>query len=992
MSFTSTTNQEFLANYPPFNLLPEVAIADFAEKLKPIRYRMGQVIVRREQMPAYSVILYKGQARNLGYERRTRRLVTLQLLEPGAIIGWVNFVRGVPCETAIASTEVVGLLLKHQDLLQLIKRYPQIEAVLQDYCTLVEVFELLSYQLNQRALAEIALKPLATKALRESQVYYLPPGESLNVEHPTLQDSERAWLVSGGGEIVNFSIGSRLTLIPFQHIEVKGSESARLIGVSASILRHLKQASETPSPPSEVLLTPYADTELIEEYEFSAFPPSTPLKKFYPYVQGKTPLEAGVACFQMLSQYFEIPFRQEIIQRTLAEQIQRHESLSLDLCGAIAELMGLNTQLAIISADVLTRINAPVLVRWQDGLAILYEISQRQLVIGVPEIGILERKPADFLETWGEEGEVLLLQKTQETPQERFGLRWFLPALKRYRSVLIVVFVASFFVQLFALANPLMVQIIIDRVIVQNSVDTLQVLGIFLVMIAVFEALLATIRTYLFVDTTNRIDISLGSEIIDRLLRLPLRYFERRPVGDISTRVNELEKIRSFLTGTALTVVLDAVFSIIYIVVMVIYSPLLTLVALGIIPVFIVMALIFSPTIRSQLRTKAEENAQTQSYLVEVMSGIQTVKAQNIELRSRWQWQQRYARYVRAGFDTVITSTLASSTSNFLNKLSGLLVLWVGAYLVLEGELTLGQLIAFRIIAGYVTSPTLRLTQLWQNFQETALSLERLADIVDTPQEAERDRQNIPMPSIKGAVKYENVSFRFKSGGPLQLNNVNLDFAPGTFVAVVGQSGAGKSTLTKLLSRLYEPESGRILIDGYDIGKVELYSLRRQIGVIPQETLLFNGTVQENIALTYPDATTQEIIEAAKVAAAHEFIMTLPNGYHSRVGERGASLSGGQRQRIAIARSVLQRPQILVLDEATSALDYETEQKVCLNLGKAFRDQTVFFITHRLNSIASADVIVVLDAGTAIEQGTHEELIALEGCYYDLYQKQESRL
>jgi ATP-binding cassette subfamily B protein len=529
-------------------------------------------------------------------------------------------------------------------------------------------------------------------------------------------------------------------------------------------------------------------------------------------------------------------------------------------------------------------------------------------------------------------------------------------------------------------------------VIVQNSVDTLQVLGVFLLAIAIFEAILTTLRTYLFVDTTNRIDMSLGSEIIDHLLRLPLRYFERRPVGEISTRVNELENIRQFLTGTALTVVLDAVFSIVYIIAMIIYSPLLTLVALGIVPIFIALTFFFSPIIRRQLRTKAERNAQTQSYLVEVMTGIQTVKAQNIELRSRWQWQEKYANYVSAGFQTVITSTFASSTSNFLNKLSGLLVLWVGAFLVLDGKLTLGQLIAFRIIASYVTSPILRLAQLWQNFQETALSLERLADIVDTPQEAEQDRSNIPMPLIKGAVKYENVSFRFKTHGPLQLYNVNLEFQPGTFVAIVGQSGAGKSTVTKLLSRLYEPESGRILIDGYDISKVELYSLRRQIGVVPQDTLLFDGSVQENIALTNPDATTEEIIDAAKVAAAHEFIMQLPNGYNTRVGERGSSLSGGQRQRIAIARTVLQQPCILILDEATSALDYATEQQVCINLIDAFKDRTVFFITHRLGSIKNADVIVLMDAGSVVEQGTHEELMALKGRYYYLYHQQESRM
>jgi ATP-binding cassette subfamily B protein len=320
-------------------------------------------------------------------------------------------------------------------------------------------------------------------------------------------------------------------------------------------------------------------------------------------------------------------------------------------------------------------------------------------------------------------------------------------------------------------------------------------------------------------------------------------------------------------------------------------------------------------------------------------------------------------------------------------------VLWVGAYLVLKGELTLGQLIAFRIIAGYVTSPLLRLTQLWQNFQETALSLERLSDIIDSPTESsESDRGNIPMPMIQGSVKYDNVSFRFNPSGPLQLNNINLEFPAGIFIGIVGQSGSGKSTLMKLLPRLYPLESGRILIDGYDINKVELYSLRRQVGIVPQDTLLFDGTIQDNIALNHPDASSEEIIEAAKIAFAHEFIMNLANGYNTRVGERGASLSGGQRQRIAIARTILQNPQMLILDEATSALDYESERQVCLNLAEAFKGRTVFFITHRLSTIRNADLILMLDQGFVVEQGTHQQLMSEKGRYYCLYQQQEAQL
>ncbi|MGF1542815.1 MAG: peptidase domain-containing ABC transporter [Pleurocapsa sp.] len=1005
---TTKVVEQFLSLVPQFNQLPPSAIAELAPKLKPLRFGVGKVMLMRGKMQGQVAIISEGEVRVLGYDPRTKMPTTLDKLKPGEIIGWVNLARDVPCETAMASTEVVCLTLDNQDFLDLIARYPQLKQEFQTKPAKVEVFDLLGIQLEQQAQGDWELAELATQATAEAQVYYLPPGENLLHTELTapLTDPNLIWLVSGGGAIAEFPVGSRLELTKDrQTLTVKGTKPSRLVAIPRDKWFGCEEETteiEEPSMPSsangeswmQVLEFDAHDSDgplpEQQDYTFSQDEDSPQESKTYPFFSGRTTLDVGVACFQMLSKYFNMPFRKEVITRVLTEQLERTEALSLPLCGAISELMGLNPQLVNIPSQAITRIEGPGLVRWQDSLALIYDVSDTEMVIAVPELGLRRYKPQDFVETWGESGEVLLLKKTKETPQERFGLSWFLPALSKYKRVLIEVFVASFFVQLFALANPLMIQVIIDKVISQNSVDTLGYLVVFLIVINIFEALLTTLRTYLFVDTTNRVDLTLGSEIIDHLLRLPLRYFERRPVGEISTRINELERIRQFLTGTALTVVLDCLFSVIYVVVMVLYSPLLTAVSLAIIPIFVALTLIFSPTIRKQLRVKAERNAETQSYLVEVLTGIQTVKAQNIELRSRWQWQERYARYISTGFTTVITSTLAKSASDFLNKLSRVLIIGLGAFLVLDGKLTLGQLIAFRIISGYVTSPVMRLAQLWQNFQETALSLERLADIVDHPEEGEEDRNNIPMPAIKGRVKYDNLSFRFKKSGPLQLNNVSVEFKPGTFVALVGESGAGKSTMTKLLSRLYEPEGGRILVDGYDINRVELYSLRRQVGVVPQETLLFEGSILENIGLTNPDATTEEIIAAAQIAAAHDFIMGLPNGYNTRVGERGSSLSGGQRQRIAIARTILQQPAMMVLDEATSALDFATEQQVCRNLKEALKGRTVFFITHRLGTIKNADTIVMMDSGAIVEQGTHEELMALRGRYYYLYQQQES--
>ncbi len=1011
MTYTKSSIKEFLAAIPPFDRLPDTVLSRIANMAQLLRYRMGQPIVVRDTMPAQLSIIYQGQARLLAYDPRTDRPVTLEMVPAGQVLGWVSLVRGLPCETAIASVETICLTLPANEFLGLLAGEPAFAEGFRSRCSILEAFDLIGAEIHRQAIGNADLKELTFKAEPEAVVYNLPPGTT-----PASQlERDRIWFVSGGGAISTYPVGSRINPTANASINVTGSFDARLVGFPSDLLTQATIQPNPASPPPAAPQTafddvsgttidlPYAPAHPVAAQNLSSREPDEQTgRQSYPFIRGKGSLDGAMACFQMLSRHLQIPFRRDIVHRVLNDQIQRTGGLSLDLAGSVAEFMGLNAQLVSVPLTSIGRIEAPALIEWEGALCLIYEANEKELVIANPAKGLLRRKPSDLARSWGtvadggqpaDRGEVLLLKKTQQTPQQRFGLQWFLPSIYRYRRVLTEVFIASFFVQLFALANPLMIQVIIDKVIVQNSSDTLQVLGIFLVVLAVFEALLSSLRTYLFVDTTNRIDLSLGSEIIDHLLRLPLRYFDRRPVGELSTRINELENIRQFLTGTALTVVLDALFSVIYIVVMFIYSWLLTLVALAIIPLFVGLAVIASPLIRRQLRVKAERNAETQSYLVEVMSGIQTVKAQNMELRARWQWQQRYARYVSAGFKTVLTSTTAGSASHFLNQLSGLLVLWVGAYLVLQGQLTLGQLIAFRIISGYVTGPLLRLAQLWQSFQEIGLSIERLSDILDTNPEAdELDRLNIPMPQIEGRVTYDEVTFRFTKDGPPQLKNVSVEFQPGSFVGIVGLSGSGKSTMMKLLPRLYELESGRIMIDGYDIGKVELYSLRRQVGIVPQETLLFDGTVQENIALTNPEATAEEIIDAAKAAAAHEFIMGLPNGYNTRVGERGSALSGGQRQRVAIARTILQRPRLLILDEATSALDYDSERQVCLNLAQVFRDRTVFFITHRLSTIRNADIILMMDKGSIVEIGTHEELMALRGRYYCLYQQQEAQL
>jgi ATP-binding cassette, subfamily B, bacterial HlyB/CyaB len=969
---------DFLETVAGFKALSAAQREAIAAQMQPLRYPLGRTLLIHHTLPTHLYLIYSGQVRLIGYDPRTETPATLKLLGPGETVGSLGLIRQHPCETAIASTDTICLTLNSDRFFNLLATEEVFAQAYRDPAALIEVFEVLGLQLQRQADGGTNLKQLSLKAWPQAVAKTLPAG------HFALSqlDSQYQWFISAGTSSP-FERGSCLPSgVAEPTLKISSSSPTRLVGIPPTVFNGDTQI-ETSHQTIQWNDIPEAPEEPPTPVESS----SKRLK--YPFVSGRGAVDAPLACFQMLAKQLNLPFKRDVLRRIVVNQVERQDNLSLPVCGAVAELMGLRAHLAEPPSESFAKLPTPALILWEGRVAVLYEATQHQVVLAIPEHGLVRKKMRQFLDNW-EPGPILLLEKTEQTPQKHFGLSWFWPSIQKHKVVLIEVLVASLMVQLFSLANPLITQIIIDKVLVQNSVATLHLLGILLIGLAVFESLLSSFRTYLFVETTNRIDMSLGAQVIDHLLRLPLRYFDKRPVGELSTRLNELENIRQFLTGTALTVVMDALFSVVYIVVMVYYSLPLTLVALATVPLFALLTLLCAPLIRRQTRVKAERNAETQSYLVEVLSGIQTVKAQNIELKSRWKWQERYARYVSAGFNAVVTSTTAGAMSGFLNKLSSLLLLWVGAFLVLDQKLTLGELIAFRIIAGYTTSPLLRLIQLWQNFQETALSLERLADILDHPQEVpESDRDQIPLPPIQGTVTYRDISFQFLDHGPQQLKNVSFEVKPGTFTGIVGQSGSGKSTLLKLLMRLYPPNQGQILLDQFDVGKVELHSLRSQIGMVLQDSLLFDGSVRENIALSQPDATDEEIVEAARVAFAHEFIMELPQGYNTRVGERGSALSGGQRQRIAIARAVLQNPRLLILDEATSALDYNSERQVCQNLATAFAGRTVFFITHRLGTLKQADLILMMDQGRIIEQGTHNELLTLDGAYSCLYRQQE---
>ncbi len=570
----------------------------------------------------------------------------------------------------------------------------------------------------------------------------------------------------------------------------------------------------------------------------------------------------------------------------------------------------------------------------------------------------------------------------------QFNLSWFVPAIFKYRRLLGEVLLASFFLQIFALVTPLFFQVVIDKVLVHRGLTTLDVLAVGLLVVSVFEVVLGGLRAYVFSHTTNRIDVALGADLFRHLLRLPIAYFEARRVGDTVARVRELETIRNFLTGSAMTLAIDALFTVVFLAVMYLYSPALFLVVLASIPLYALLAVTITPLLRARLEEKFSRGADSQAFLVEAVSCIETLKAAAVEPQTARRWEEKLAEYVRASFRAGWLGNVGSQGAALIQKLTVLGILWLGARLVIEGHLTIGALVAFNMLAGRVSGPILRLVQLWQDFQQAGLSIRRLGDILNAQPEPAHNPGRASLPKLQGAVRVEHVSFRYRLDGPEVLSDLSLDVRPGEVVGIVGRSGSGKSTLTKLIQRLHVPQSGRVLVDGVDLALVDPAWLRRSIGVVLQENRLFNRSVRENIALADPALPMERVVQAAKLAGAHEFILELPHGYDTEVGEHGANLSGGQRQRIAIARALVGDPRILILDEATSALDYESEAIIHQNMRYIAKGRTVFIIAHRLSAVRHADRIVVIERGRLVESGSHGELVEQGGHYARLYKHQ----
>ncbi len=697
--------------------------------------------------------------------------------------------------------------------------------------------------------------------------------------------------------------------------------------------------------------------------------------------------DTGLVCLLILARFHDLPADGAQLRHLFA---QSGRMLSDTELLRAAKHVGLKAGLIKTSWNKLQGTPLPAMARLVDGgyLVVAKVEGEKVLVQNPIEARPLVLSRERFEMIWT--GELVLVTKRTHVRLQdlTFDFTWFIPAIIKYRKFFGEVLVASFFLQLFALLTPLFTQVVIDKVLVHKGFTTLHVLAVGMITLAVFEAMLGGLRTYLFSHTTNRIDVSLGAQLFRHILTLPLAYFEARRVGDTVARVRELEQIRQFLTSHSITVVLDVVFTVVFLTVMWLYSSMLTLVVMASLPVYGLLSLAITPAIRARLHEKFNRGAENQAFLVEAVSGIQTVKALAVEPPLLRKWEEQLAGYVQASFRATSVMTIAGHSATCVQKVTTVAVLWVGAYHVIGGDLSIGQLIAFTMLSGQVTGPLLRLVNLWQEFQQVGISVQRLGDVLNTQPEPSYNPNRTTLAHVNGQVRFEEVTFRYRPDGPEVLRAVSCTIEPGQVIGIVGRSGSGKSTIAKLLQRLYVPERGRILVDGVDVAQVDPAWLRRQVGVVLQENFLFNGSVRDNIALTDPGLAMEPVIQAATLAGAHEFIMELADGYDTLIGEHGCTLSGGQRQRIAIARALVANPRILIFDEATSALDYESEAVIQHNMAQISQGRTVLIIAHRLSTVRPAHRIYVVDRGGIIEQGTHEDLLRSGGVYTRLHAHQ----
>ena len=994
------------------SILSEDDLAHFADRVTLAHYALGQPVCRAGEAADAFYLVYSGRARVVATNNGTE--TTVGMLTRGNYFGEQGLLTDSRRHfTVRAASDLTVLRLGREDFHQLLEQRPELQDYFRTYiseisirnflklCTvfsplkpeeirhLLSAMKIVKFDAGQHVIREgdagdafFVLRDGAAEVVKDSDggkvLKRLKAGDAFG-ELALLTGQRRAASVVATEAASVF----RLEKADFERIiDAAPKLKESIVNMAAGYSREALNA-----PPPGAAEAPTPTDELPEAVEADAgedgYRPRRARR--YPALLQLSEMDCGAACVAMILRYY----RKHVSINRLRDLVNvSREGATLHSVAEGAERLGFHARGIRASYEHLAKVELPAIAHWEGyHYIVLYEANPDHVIVADPAIGRRKLTREEFDKGWT--GYLLLLQPTPrlegvEESKTTFGR--FLPLLKPYRRLLFEIFVASLLLQLFGLATPIFTQVIVDKVLVHKSVSVLNMLLVGMLLVAVFQTATSALRYYLLVHTTRRVDMQMVVDFYRHILSLPMRYFEERKVGDIIKRFNDNARIRHFLTGRALSVVLDCLMVVVYLALMMYYNAKLTLVALLFMPGYALLTLGMTPILKRQYRETFNKAAEADSHMVESVTGVGTVKATATERRVRWKLEGLIVRSLNVEFRAALTGMAANSVGNILQTLNTIILFWYGAHLVIDGELSVGQLVAFNLLVGNVTRPILSLIDLWREFQEVNVALERLNEVFDAKPEERAGASNlIRLPRIRGHVKFENVTFRYPTRPDKNaLQNVSLEIYPGQTVALVGRSGSGKSTFANMLLRLHEPNEGRVLLDGYDLKQVSISSLREQIGVVPQEIFLFSGTIRENIAFGDPDAPLERVVGAAMLAGAHDFVSELPLGYETMIGERGQSLSGGQKQRIAIARALFKQPRVLIFDEATSALDTESERAIQQNLDQILKDRTTFIIAHRLSTVRNADLIVVMDRGAIIEVGTHYSLMEEKGMYYYL--------
>lgn len=1000
-----------LSQIPLFFALSTDESAELSACFDAIEIRMGKALYTAGEEAPSLFIIVKGTARMVGLDADGRE-VTLGLWQPGQHLGEDALLSPVACSYTVRAAENLWAWRLTRDAFwRFLEGRRELKDLVDRYLRHASVRNFLRQLTSLKPLPAAAvgslLRLLAPESFKQGDIifragqaddkFYLVGKGRILVTRPEGSEHKTLDVVREGGYF------GRSALVEAPHSSTAAAlEETVLFSLSSESLDKALALSPELKEDLHRLLARFgpAEAEAARPVRGPAEPPFRPLPvrssltfrkrpgKFS-WVRQHDETDCGAACLAMVSKHHGV-------ETTLGRMrdlvnVTREGTTMLAIAEG-AQRLGYATQGMLATRDYLRSFPLPAIAHWGGfHFVVVYQAEADKIHVADPALGLRSLTLEEFDKGWT--GRILLLTPTErifgEEPPQRPLARW-LPLLGPYKALLAEVFLCSLVINLLGLSTPIFTQTLVDRVLVHHHVPMLNLLLAGMVLVAVFQILTSALRQYLLLHIGLRIDQALISRFFQHVLSLPIRFFERRRVGDVTSRIAENEKIRALMTRLLPSLALDVLMTVVYLAVMFFYNVRLTLAAVALLPLFALLTFLYASVMRRVSQEIFSKRTESESFGIESVAGIHTVKSMAIETPTLWKWNSLFGRTMRSSYRGGLVELTSESAGGLLSALSATVLLWYGAHQVIQGDLTVGQLMAFNMLVGAILAPVIRLIDSWGEAQAVFVAVDRLNDVFDSePEESPRRHSLLPAPALKGRIQLEGVSFRYHpSDKKGVLKNVTLDIPAGATAALVGRSGAGKTTLAKLVLRLYLPTSGKVLIDGHDIAALSPAGLRRQMGVVPQETFLFSGTIRENIALGEPDAAFERVVEAASLAGAHDFVAEFPLGYDTPVGERGMSLSGGQRQRIAIARALLRDPRVLVFDEATSSLDSESEKAVQRNIAGILKGRTTLLIAHRLSTVKDADLIFVLDQGWLAESGSHRELMEKRGAYYHMVSRQ----